>query len=106
MLKEELDAVKYICKEFWTAIFHKPVDNLRTNHQGIYAIVDNKFRFIANISAGEQYMELMPKYLAFSCGLIRGALCNLGLRSVVTAEVITPPSCRFQVQIQYNPDRR
>lgn len=98
-IKEELDVMKFICKEFWSAIFHKQVDNLRTNHQGIYVLVDNKFRYIANISSGKQYLDLMPKYLAFSCGLIRGALSNLGFRAVVTAELLSPPSCRFQIQI-------
>jgi hypothetical protein len=29
----ELDCVKFICKEFWSAVFRKQVDNLRTNHQ-------------------------------------------------------------------------
>lgn len=31
--KDELDIMKFICKDFWTAIFKKQVDNLRTNHQ-------------------------------------------------------------------------
>lgn len=35
------------------------------------------------------------QYLAFSCGVVRGALCNLGLESVVTAEVSVMPSCKF-----------
>lgn len=29
----ELDALKFICKDFWAAAFGKQVDNLRTNHQ-------------------------------------------------------------------------
>ncbi|XP_074596909.1 trafficking protein particle complex subunit Trs33 [Brevipalpus obovatus] len=98
-IKEELDVMKFICKDFWGAVFKKQIDNLRTNHQGIYVLVDNKFRFIANISSGKQYMGLMPKYLAFSCGLLRGALSNLGLKAIVTGEVVSPPSCRFQVQV-------
>lgn len=35
------------------------------------------------------------QYLAFSCGVVRGALCNLGLESVVTAEVSIMPSCKL-----------
>ncbi|XP_030633661.1 trafficking protein particle complex subunit 6B, like isoform X3 [Chanos chanos] len=70
--KDDLDIMKFLCKDFWTNIFRKQVDNLRTNHQ----------------------------FLAFSCGLIRGALSNLGLESVVTAEVSLMPSCKFQVVIQ------
>lgn len=38
---------------------------------------------------------ILIQYLAFSCGVVRGALCNLGLESVVTAEVSVMPSCEF-----------
>ena len=31
--KNELDAVVFICKQFWTLAFNKQVDNLKTNHQ-------------------------------------------------------------------------
>ena len=37
------------------------VDNLRTNHQGVYVLQDNKFRFLASISNSRQYLELAPK---------------------------------------------
>ncbi|XP_028309008.1 trafficking protein particle complex subunit 6b isoform X2 [Gouania willdenowi] len=70
--KDELDVMKFICKDFWTCLFKKQIDNLRTNHQ----------------------------YLAFTCGLVRGALSNLGVKSIVTAEVSIMPACKFQVMIQ------
>lgn len=31
--KDELEIMKYICKDFWTAVYKKQIDNLRTNHQ-------------------------------------------------------------------------
>ena len=111
--------MKAICKDFWNAVFKKQVDNLRTNHQGVYVLQDNKFRFLAAISSSRQYLELAPKvisllrnnsltsndsigsqYLVFTCGLLRGALANLGLTCVVTAEVTTMPACKFQVHLQ------
>ncbi|XP_028575990.2 trafficking protein particle complex subunit 6B [Podarcis muralis] len=98
--KDELDIMKFICKDFWTTVFKKQIDNLRTNHQGIYVLQDNKFRLLTQMSAGKQYLEHAPKYLAFTCGLIRGALSNLGIKSIVTAEVSTMPACKFQVMIQ------
>ncbi|XP_071385223.1 trafficking protein particle complex subunit 6b isoform X2 [Centroberyx affinis] len=70
--KDELDIMKFICKDFWTCVFKKQIDNLRTNHQ----------------------------YLAFTCGLVRGGLSNLGVKSIVTAEVSVMPACKFQVMIQ------
>ncbi|TWW77354.1 trafficking protein particle complex subunit 6B, like isoform X2 [Takifugu rubripes] len=98
--KDELDIMKFICKDFWTKVFRRQVDNLRTNHQGTYVLQDNKFSLLTPLSSGKQYLDQAPKYLAFSCGVVRGALCNLGLESVVTAEVSIMPSCKFQVVIQ------
>ncbi|MBN3282424.1 TPC6B protein, partial [Polyodon spathula] len=92
--KDELDVMKFICKDFWTSVFKKQIDNLRTNHQGIYVLQDNKFRLLAQMSGGKQYLEHAPKYLAFSCGLVRGGLSNLGVKSIVTAEVSTMPACK------------
>lgn len=102
---EELDIMKFICKEFWSSIFKKQIDNLRTNRSGVYVLHENRFRFITQISESEQYVELMPQYLAFTCGLIRGALADLGIESFVTAEVVSPPQCRFQVQIQQTQEK-
>lgn len=39
----------------------------------------------------------MKQYLAFPCGLIRGALANLGVTSVVIGEVSTIPQCTFLI---------
>jgi len=30
---EHLDAVKFICKEFWNEVFSKQIDNLKTNYR-------------------------------------------------------------------------
>ncbi|XP_074249646.1 trafficking protein particle complex subunit 6B isoform X2 [Saimiri boliviensis] len=90
--KDELDIMKFICKDFWTTVFKKQIDNLRTNHQGIYVLQDNKFRLLTQMSAGKQYLEHASKYLAFTCGLIRGGLSNLGIKSIVTAEVSSMPA--------------
>ncbi|XP_004086402.1 trafficking protein particle complex subunit 6B [Oryzias latipes] len=98
--KDELDVMKFICKDFWTCVFKKQIDNLRTNHQGIYVLQDNKFLLLCHMSAGKQYLEHAPKYLAFTCGLVRGALSNMGVKSIVTAEVSVMPACKFQVMIQ------
>ncbi|KAL3874352.1 hypothetical protein ACJMK2_037380 [Sinanodonta woodiana] len=98
--KDELDTMKFVCKDFWNTVYKKQIDNLRTNHQGVYVLQDNRFRFLTHISNGKQYMEAAPKYLALPCGMIRGALANLGVNCVVTAEVSTMPACKFQIQIQ------
>ena len=35
------------------------------------------------------------QYLAMACGMIRGALANIGVNSVVTAEVSAMPACMY-----------
>jgi len=42
------------------------------------------------------------QFLAFTCGIVRGALSNLGISSVVIAEIATMPTCRFHITIQRN----
>lgn len=100
--KDELDLLKFICKDFWVAVFRKQIDNLRTNHQGVYVLQDNSFKFLSKASCDRQYLEASPKFVAFTCGLVRGSLANLGVNTIVTAEVTSMPACKFQVQVQRN----
>jgi len=99
--KDELDLMKFICKDFWMSVFRKQIDNLRTNHQGVYVLQDNHFKFLSKVSESKQYLESSSKFVVFSCGLIRGSLSNLGVNTIVTAEISGQlPSVKFQVQVQ------
>ncbi|XP_068957491.1 trafficking protein particle complex subunit 6B-like [Petaurus breviceps papuanus] len=98
--KDELEIMKFICKDFWTTVFKKQIDNLRTNQEGIYVLQYSKFQLLTQMSAAKQYLDHAPKYLAFTYGLIRGGLSNLGVKCIVTAEVSAMPVCKFQVMIQ------
>lgn len=100
--KDELDTMKFICTNYWTSIYKKEIDNLRTNHQGVYVLQDNGFRFLQRISNSSQFLEHAPKHVAFTCGMIRGSLENLGIKSTVTAEVQTTPSVKFRIQVLRN----
>ncbi|XP_060528749.1 trafficking protein particle complex subunit 6b [Cylas formicarius] len=97
--KEELDTMKFICTDFWSAIYKKQIDNLRTNHQGVYVLQDNNFRILNKMSNSKQYLEVAPPYIAFTCGLIRGSLANLNIHCLITAEVQSLPACKFHIQI-------
>ena len=97
--RDELDTVKFICKDFWNVVYKKQIDNLRTNHQGVYVLQDNRFRFLSQMADSKVNMETMPEFLAFPCGLIRGALTNLGVTCIVTADVTKLPECKFQIQM-------
>lgn len=59
--KEELEILKFICTDFWSCVYKKQVDNLRTNHQGVYVLHDNDFRFFSKLSNGTQYLKSAPK---------------------------------------------
>jgi len=96
----ELDDIKYVCRVVWVAVFGKEVNTLRTDNQGRYVLHDDTFRFFSALAKGTQYLKHTPKYVAFSCGLVRGCLANLGLTCVVTAEVTQLPQCKFELMVQ------
>uniref|UniRef100_A0A7E4UZD6 Trafficking protein particle complex subunit n=1 Tax=Panagrellus redivivus TaxID=6233 RepID=A0A7E4UZD6_PANRE len=98
-LSTELEKMKFICKDFWMAAFGKQVDNLRTNHQNIYVVQDNKFFTVASLAEGTQYLKEAAIYLAFPAGVVRGALANLGIKSVVQPTIETLPVVKFNVHL-------
>jgi len=96
----QLEVLKYVCRVVWSAVYKKEVNSLRTNNLGLYVLHDDNFRFLSSMARGKQYLEQAPKYLSLACGIVRGALANLGVNSVVTAEVTQLPQCKFEVQVQ------
>eukprot|EP00475_Leptophrys_vorax_P031171 TRINITY_DN4714_c0_g1_i1.p1 TRINITY_DN4714_c0_g1~~TRINITY_DN4714_c0_g1_i1.p1 ORF type:complete len:193 (+),score=3.14 TRINITY_DN4714_c0_g1_i1:136-714(+) len=127
---DHLDVIKFICKDFWAEVFKKQVDNLKTNHRGVFVLQDNKFRWLTRISADAPSAEAMSspssvggqrspadrglhggsaslkastvagQFLYLPCGLIKGALTNLGVPCTVSAEVTTLPGCSFTIRIK------
>ncbi|KAL8279359.1 hypothetical protein RQP46_008171 [Phenoliferia psychrophenolica] len=100
-----LDLVKFVCKDVWIALYDKQVDNLRTNHRGVYVLVDNAFKPLAKVSAvkgekeaEEEVQRFVRFFLAFPSGVIRGALANLGVACTVTAESAAVPQSTFQIK--------
>ncbi|KAG8758423.1 Trafficking protein particle complex subunit 33 [Serendipita sp. 396] len=99
---DTLDSVKFICKDVWTAVWEKQVDNLRTNHRGVYVLQDNSFRPLLRISSPNGASDAVTKariYLAFHAGVLRGALSRLGLQGTVVPEVTNLPQCVFQIKL-------
>jgi hypothetical protein len=121
-LLDSLDIIKFLCKEFWTTIFKRKVDKLQTNHrvgtfldslvpffypictQGVYVLQDYQFRWLSRFSStdDEDAKREALKYLIFPCGLIRGALANLGVTAVVNADISTVPSCTYDDFVDKN----
>lgn len=101
-LDQDLDMVKFICKDFWDATFCKHIDVLRTNHRGLYVLTDNNFHWMSSVCPTAAHPGSAEDYIVFPCGIICGALTRLGMRCRVTADLF-PSSpgyrCSFNVQL-------
>jgi len=51
-LGDVLDVVKFVCREFWSEVFRKPVDKLQTNNKGTFVLQDFNFRPLRYLSVG------------------------------------------------------
>lgn len=81
--------------------------------QGTFVLQDNKFPWLArmsvdpsadNVSSVEDYSaptaeskaaQAMSMHLYFPCGIIRGALSNLGIPCAVSADISSLPACTY-----------
>ncbi|KAF0975820.1 hypothetical protein FDP41_005147 [Naegleria fowleri] len=97
---DDLDIIKFICKEFWLEVFRKPVDNLKTNHRGTYVLNDNRFLFLTRFATSnpDETNNAAKDYVVYACGVVRGALTVLGIDAFVTAEINTVPVVLFKIQ--------
>ncbi|KAJ5715042.1 Trafficking protein particle complex subunit 6B [Penicillium malachiteum] len=103
---DNLDVIKFLCKDLWTVLFRKQVDNLKTNHRGVYVLTDSAFRPFARMSMAVrgEAISMAQAYLWFPCGIIRGALANLGINTTVQAETSDLPGATFQIKtVQVRP---
>ncbi|KAI0383058.1 transport protein particle component [Hypomontagnella monticulosa] len=97
---DALDAIKFVCKDLWMLVFKKQVDNLKTNHRGVYVLTDNAFRPLARMSAdpGGHAVARAQPFLWFPCGIVRGALAAMGIAATVQAETSELPGAVFQIK--------
>ncbi|KAJ6145194.1 Trafficking protein particle complex subunit 6B [Penicillium chermesinum] len=97
---DNLDVIKFLCKDLWTVLFRKQIDNLKTNHRGVYVLTDSAFRPFARMSMAVrgEAISMAQAYLWFPCGVIRGALANLGIITTVQAETSDLPGATFQIK--------
>ncbi|PBP22800.1 putative bet3 family protein [Diplocarpon rosae] len=97
---DTLDVIKFLCKDLWMLVFRKQIDNLKTNHRGVYVLTDNSFRPFARMSteAGGAAVVRAQPFLWFPCGVIRGALASMGINATVQAETSELPGATFQIK--------
>ncbi|KAL6600566.1 hypothetical protein ACP70R_045366 [Stipagrostis hirtigluma subsp. patula] len=106
---DHLEAIKFICKDFWSELFKKQIDNLKTNHRGTFVLQDSRFRWLTRVSLdpsaesmdaadndsaplGDTAAQTTSMLLYFPCGIIRGALTNLGIQCSVSADMSNLPA--------------
>ncbi|KAG4303940.1 hypothetical protein PORY_002684 [Pneumocystis oryctolagi] len=99
---ERLDIIKFICKDLWMLLFKKQIDNLKTNHKGVYILIDHCFPWFSRMSTktgGKDAIDKAQIFLWFPCGMLRGILANLGEQCTVFADTTGLPGCTFQIKL-------
>ena len=101
----QLEAVKFLCKEFWMEVFRKQIDKLQTNHRGVFVLKDMELGWLSRLPPNQEEARVAAiQLLAFPCGLVRGALANLGIPAVVSCDFLsdgaTMAACSFNVKIK------
>eukprot|EP00605_Chrysophyceae_sp_TOSAG23-4_P000706 GSChrysophyteH1.ASY1.ANO1.790.1 assembled CDS len=106
---DDLDCVKFICREFWESLFGKKIDKLQTNRKGVFVLLDLQFKWIEKYTQGmdaqnmdDSSKQIIDSLLKFPCGVIRGALTNLGMNVNVTCDFAALPSVTFSVRRKVN----
>ncbi|KAF5340850.1 hypothetical protein D9758_016601 [Tetrapyrgos nigripes] len=81
LCRETLDVIKFVCKDLWAACWDRQVDNLQTNHRGIYVLQDNTFKTITHLSSWEGRADATHKAklaaTAYTTTSDADAPCNL-----------------------------
>ena len=87
--------------------------------QGTFVLQDNRFRWLAHLSvdpsvqasgniqdpsamAENKSAQATGMHLYFPCGIIRGALSNLGIECAVSADISNLPACELISLITFN----
>ncbi|KAG1680740.1 hypothetical protein FOA52_008072 [Chlamydomonas sp. UWO 241] len=112
---DTLEIIKFVCKDFWLAVFRKQVDNLRTNHRGVFVLSDSNFRWLSRLPPAPPVGSDPPtpeaaaqraaaaavasNQLHLACGVLAGALSQLGVACVVEADAHACPAAAFTVRI-------
>lgn len=101
--QDNLERMKFICKDLWTVLYQKQVDNLKTNHRGTFVLTDNMFTPLrrASLERGRDPMTMMTQAQSFHfyhSGIVRGALEALGMKTTVQAESTELPGVTFQIR--------
>lgn len=102
---QQLEAVKFLCKEVWSEIFNKQIDKLQTNHRGVFVLKDLELKWLTRFPVGSENSRVAAiRLLAFPCGVVRGSLANLGIPAVVSCDFLADgqnmAACSFNIKVK------
>lgn len=102
---QQLEAVKFLCKEIWQSIFGKQIDKLQTNHRGVFVLKDLNMKWLSSFPSGSEISRVKAiQLLAFPCGFIRGCLSDLGIPAVVSCDFLSDgtkmSACSFNIKVK------
>lgn len=102
-----LAIMKFICRDVWKLLFHKQIDNLKTNHRGTFYLIDLEFRPIVQLAPDRDHEEeeerLLKPFLDLPVGAIKGVLHSMGYSSSTCTATLGENhnrSVSFHVQVQ------
>jgi hypothetical protein len=89
----------FLCLLYFTIMCQ--IDKLQTNHKGIFVLSDLKFKWLEKYCSDDTIAKQnAARLLHFPCGILRGALANLGILSIVTADFTSLPACVFNIRVK------
>jgi hypothetical protein len=102
---QQLEAVKFLCKEVWVQVFNKQIDKLQTNHRGVFVLRDLELTWLTQFPVQTELSRVSAiRLLAFPCGIVRGCLANLGIPSVVSCDFLADgekmAACSFNIKVK------
>ena len=91
-----LEMIKFFFNNVWQFVFGGLTENLsiqKTRKCDYFEVTDNEFRFLARISPEYDTRN----YQVFITGVVRGALCNLGIEPTPNVELkmVVDPQRQF-----------
>jgi hypothetical protein len=102
---QQLEAVKFLCKEVWMQVFNKQIDKLQTNHRGVFVLRDSELTWLTRFPDQTEHSRVTAiRLLAFPVGIVRGCLANLGIPAVVSCDFLadgaTMAACSFNIKVK------
>ena len=102
---QQLEAVKFLCKEVWSELFSKQIDKLQTNHRGVFVLKDLNLKWMGRFPSGSEDARILAQQLlAYPCGIVRGCLSNLGIPAVVSCDFLADgqrmSACSFNIKVK------